>query len=264
MDRPWLDGVPAYEWRAAAAGERGTTTARTTNGYRARADRPRQRRSGEDDRGPARVASRIRNLQLRASDDGGSMAFTGYASVTDTPYEMWDMFGPYTEQVMGGAFGQTLARADLDVPLVLQHADLRRIARTTNGSLKLTEDDGGLLVDAPELDAKDSDVAYIVPKLRSGLVDEMSFKFMITSGSWSPDWMEYHINEVDIHRGDVAIVGYGANPHTAGAGLRGAFDPDAYLRGLTEDQRRSLAARLTPAAATRSLITDDDVRIRTL
>jgi hypothetical protein len=76
--------------------------------------------------------------------------------------------------------------------------------------------------------------------------------------------MEYHINEVDIHRGDVAIVGYGANPHTAGAGLRGAFDPDAYLRGLTEDQRRSLAARLTPAAATRSLITDDDVRIRTL
>jgi hypothetical protein len=63
-------------------------------------------------------------------------------------------------------------------------------------------------------------VAQITPMLRSGLIDEMSFRFMITSGRWSDDWAEYHIHAVDIHRGDVAIVGYGANPLTAGAGLR--------------------------------------------
>jgi L-ascorbate metabolism protein UlaG (beta-lactamase superfamily) len=42
----------------------------------------------------------------------------------------------------------------------------------------------------------------------------MSFAFRIESGQWSPDYTEYRINRYDIHRGDVAIVGYGANPAT--------------------------------------------------
>lgn len=194
------------------------------------------------------------------------MHFQGYASVTDIGYEMYDMFGPYTEMVTSGAFGKSLAFTDLDVPLVLQHQDLRRIARTTNGSLTLSEDEEGLLVDAPSLDLADHDVAYIVPKLRSGLIDEMSFKFRITAGEWSPDWMEYHINEVDIHRGDVAIVGYGANPHTAGASLR-TGDLAAMVRDLDDTGARSildqLSARFAPATKTpRALITDEDVRLR--
>src|SRR5438105_2874995 len=82
------------------------------------------------------------------------------------------------------------------------------------GSLQLSEetidDTEGLLVRAPSLDPEDVDVAYIAPKLRAGLVDEMSFRFRIDAGSWSPDWTEYHIEQYDIHRGDVAIVGYGA------------------------------------------------------
>jgi Escherichia/Staphylococcus phage prohead protease len=127
---------------------------------------------------------------------------------------MWDMFGPYDEIVSAGAFTDTLNRADLDVPLVLQHDQLRRIARTTAGSLLLAEDDQGLRVSAPELNPDDVDVAYIVPKLRSGLIDEMSFAFRIDSGQWSPDYTEFRINRVDIHRGDVAIVGFGANPYT--------------------------------------------------
>jgi hypothetical protein len=48
----------------------------------------------------------------------------------------------------------------------------------------------------------------------------MSFRFMITAGRWSDDFTTYTIQRFDIHRGDVSIVGYGANPHTAGAGLR--------------------------------------------
>jgi hypothetical protein len=31
---------------------------------------------------------------------------------------------------------------------------------------------------------------------------------------WSPDYTEYRIDAFDIHRGDVSIVGYGANPAT--------------------------------------------------
>lgn len=272
-DAPWLAGVPAHEWRAAAAHERAATRARQPYAYRAPADRPRARRSGEDRRSDPRVSARIQRMQLREAD-GGALSFEGYASVTNTPYEMWDFFGPYTEQVTGGAFAESLARPDLDVPLVLQHADLRRIARTTNGSLALSEDDGGLLTQAPNLDQADQDVAYIVPKLRSGLVDEMSFKFMITLGSWSPDWMEYHIDGADIHRGDVAIVGYGANPHTAGAGLRqpAGSRMEELLREFSDEELHRFAdgvrglarSRGVAPAAVRSTISEEDVRPRTM
>lgn len=188
------------------------------------ADRPSHRRCAEDPRSAARVSARILHPQLREQTDSGLLTFDGFASVTDRGYQMWDMFGPYTEKVLSGAFAETLAQDGLDVPLVLAHDSLRRIARTTNGTLFLDEvltgETTGLHVNAPQLDPADADVAYIAPKLRSGLIDEMSFRFMITSGTWSPDWTEFHIESVDLNRGDVAIVGYGANPFTAGSGLR--------------------------------------------
>ncbi|MEF3405285.1 HK97 family phage prohead protease [Agromyces sp. CCNWLW203] len=142
------------------------------------------------------------------------MHFTGLATAYERPYDMWDFFGPYTEVMAAGAGAVSLAQAGLDVPLVLQHDPLRRIARTTNGSLILAETDEGLEVNAPNLDLEDRDVAYIVPKIRAGLIDEMSFAFRIVRGQWSPDYTEFRIEEYDIHRGDVAIVGYGANPYT--------------------------------------------------
>lgn len=232
-------------------------------GVSARADRPSQRRSSAEADSPARVSARAQGIQIRSKDDGGPLEFQGLASVYERGYEMYDMWGPYTEVVSAGAASDSLARADLDVPLVLQHQDLRRIARTTNGSLILTESDEGLDVRAPELDPNDVDVQYIVPKLRSGLIDEMSFKFRITSGVWSPDYTEYRIQSFDIHRGDVAIVGYGASPHTAGSGLRSSDALDL-IRKFTDSQAREALAFLrqrTPKTGA-DLITDEDVRLR--
>ncbi|TFE42495.1 phage prohead protease [Streptomyces sp. ICN441] len=187
---------------------------------RQRADRPSQRRSAQQPGGRASVRASLSDVQVREQDGGGTVEFRGHASVYEQAYEMWDMFGPYTEIVSEAAGADSLARADLDVPLVLGHDQLRRLARTTTGTLFLTEDARGLHVHAPNLDLADYDVAYIAPKLRAGLIDEMSFAFRIESGQWSPDYSEYRITRYDIHRGDVAIVGYGANPHTAGATLR--------------------------------------------
>src|SRR6266487_3590060 len=44
----------------------------------------------------------------------------GIASVTDTPYDMYDMFGPYEEIIDHRAFDATLA-ADPDVAFLLNH-----------------------------------------------------------------------------------------------------------------------------------------------
>jgi HK97 family phage prohead protease len=217
-------------------------------GVAQRADRPRQRRCAEPQGSRSSVHVAGATMSLRAADDSedGPLHFTGYASAYERGYEMWDWYGPYTEVVEAGAGEVSLARADLDVPLVLQHQTLRRIARTTNGTLTLSEDETGLHVDAPELDPRDQDVAYIAPKLRSGLVDEMSFMFRIELGQWSPDYTEYRIQRYDIHRGDVAIVGYGANPHTSGfTDLREQAGPDlARLDlGIRAEETRLLTFR---------------------
>lgn len=190
---------------------------------RALADRPSQRRCAESPASQPRVAASATQIRVAEPSTSGIVRFDGYASVTETPYEMWDWYGPYEEVVRAGAFYRTLQQSSLDVPFVIVHDQIRRIARTIMGTLRLEETDQGLHVEA-DLDTRDPDVAYILPKLmpnESGhsLVDEMSFAFRIVKGMWSPDYMEYSIEEVDLHRGDVAIVGYGANPFTAGSGL---------------------------------------------
>ncbi|MET9965447.1 HK97 family phage prohead protease [Streptomyces sp. NPDC006356] len=213
---------------AAAAAER-------AQHIRQRADRPSQRRSAEQAGSRATVRAALSGVQVRETGDGGGiLEFLGHASVYETAYEMWDMFGPYTEIVTEGAGSDSLARANLDVPLVLGHDQLRRLARTTTGTLFLTEDATGLAVHAPALDPADHDVAYIAPKLKAGLIDEMSFAFRIEAGQWSPDYTEYRINRYDIHRGDVAIVGYGANPHTGASMRKPAAAPTSRARALLE------------------------------
>jgi hypothetical protein len=57
----------------------------------------------------------------------------GYASVTGIAYDMWDMFGPYTESIDPDAFTDTLA-AKPDVAFLLNHKGMT-MARTKNGTL---------------------------------------------------------------------------------------------------------------------------------
>ena len=199
---------------------------RAAGGVRQLSHRPSQRRCASDAEAARNVVRMPATMTLRAAESSDLLAFHGIASATERDYEMWDMFGPYNEVIDPGAFDETLNRSDLDVPLVLSHDQLRRIARTTTGTLRLSMADDGLAVDA-DLDRRDLDVAYIEPKLRAGLIDEMSFAFRIENGQWSPDYSLFRITKVDIHRGDVAIVGWGANPYTS-AELRQAAPAAGY------------------------------------
>lgn len=212
------------------------------SGVRAPADRPSVRSNIGGSDGPARAHARIERSVMRGIGElDAPLVFDGFASVTGQFYDMQDMFGPYREIVHVGAFAETLAQPDLDVPFVLGHDSMRRIARTVGAesTLHLTEvttgDKTGLSVLAPNLDRDDLDVQYVAPKLRSGLIDEMSFRFSITSGRWNDSWDEFHIHAVDLHRGDVSIVGYGANPLTHGSGLRSTpTRSSAYYRALID------------------------------
>ena len=163
------------------------------------------------------------------------MQFTGYASITDSPYDM----GWYTETIKRGAFKQTLAEHP-DVQLLINHGGLP-IARTKSGTMDLSEDHRGLRVDA-DLDPDDPDVRRLAPKLDRGDIDQMSFSFSATSQRWNDDFSQRAITGVSIHRGDVSIVNQGANPATStsvrSAGQDARSRPGGRL-GLAERRQRA-------------------------
>ena len=217
--------------------------------------RPSQRRHNADPSATAH-ARVCRAFEVRASDETASSIVEGFASVTDTPYEMWDMFGPYTEEVSADAFDKTLASEPL-VEFTLNHGAGGGIpmAHTRNGTLKLSiikdADETGLFYEA-SVDATRTDVSDAMKAMHRGDLAESSFKFSITRGQWSPDWTTYRILEVDIHRGDVSAVNFGANPYTS-TGLRAGVKP-----AVTPI---AIAAADT---ARRILITEADTRLRAL
>jgi HK97 family phage prohead protease len=139
---------------------------------------------------------------------------TGTASVVETPYEM----GGYTEVMALGAFDKTLAGGP-DVQLLTNHEGLP-YARTTIppgqvGHLGLSTDYQGNLHVEAQLDPNDPDAVKIVNKIRSGLLDQMSFAFRVTKQKWSADNTLRTIQEVSLDRGDVSVVNFAASPTTS-------------------------------------------------
>lgn len=171
----------------------------------------------------------LSDVELREESDG-QVRFSGYASVFNRDYEVHDSFGAYTERIAPGAFDRTLAEGP-DVVLVVNHEGLP-LARTKSGTLRLSVDEIGLRVES-ELDAGDPDVQSLLPKFRRGDLDEMSFAFRVNDQVWSNDYTDRTITQVNLHRGDVSIVTFGASPHTIAA-LRAALADENVRQQLVE------------------------------
>ena len=109
-----------------------------------------------------------------------------------------------------GAFARTLGVTPA-VVLNINHDGLP-LASTANDSLTLEEDDTGLRFDA-DVDMAESDVADVVRKVKRGVLRETSFRFKVIRDQWNPNYTFRTIKEVDLERGDVSVVTFGANPH---------------------------------------------------
>lgn len=137
-------------------------------------------------------------FELRADDDAIRVA--GYAAVFG---EEADIGGYFTEVIERGAFANAIERGD-DVVFLINHDGLP-LARTRSGTLRLSEDERGLYMET-ELDPNDPDVRAIVPKMKRGDLDKMSFAFVPDRQEWdeSGDKPKRIIRDVRLH--DVAIV----------------------------------------------------------
>lgn len=167
-------------------------------------------------------------FEFRATASG--VKLRGYASVFDAPYDIYGgaAAGGWSEIIDRSAFDKTL-RESPDLHLLINHEGMP-LARTKSGTLRLSVDDHGLLVDA-DLDRGDPDVQRLEAKMARGDMDEMSFAFRVKAQQWSPDYDERRITEVSLHKGDVSVVNFGANPATS-AQLRSFVEG---LRNLSAD-----------------------------
>lgn len=176
----------------------------------------------------------VSGLELREDDDGDRWV-SGYAAVTDHPYDVAG--GPpygFSETIARGAFKKTLAEKD-DVKLLANHEGIA-MARTKSGTLTLVEDDNGLRVDA-RLDPKNPNAAEVLSALERGDLDEMSFAFRATRQEWNEDYTERIVREVQLF--DVSLVTYPANPATVAKIAREAVRLDE-LRSVRTAGRISL------------------------
>lgn len=176
----------------------------------------------------------------------------GYASVVEKKYRMWDIFGEYDEVVSQGAFDETLSK-NPDVAYLVNHRGVT-MARTVSGSLELLADGKGLNTLA-YVNPKRTDVRDLVTAIEDRDVTEMSFAFRIDDGEWNDDFTQFRINKVDLDRGDVSAVNYGASPHTSVAARQSEIMqdlrllPEGALRAVAEDLQVRLAAKTVPEDA---------------
>jgi uncharacterized protein len=112
----------------------------------------------------------VRGLEVRkASKDGFIGTLVGYAAVFNSESE--DMCG-WKEILLPGCFAKSL-RESPDVFAFEQHDSDEVIARTTAGTLRVTEDEKGLAVEIDLIDTQDN--KDLLANIRAGHLTSMSF-----------------------------------------------------------------------------------------
>jgi HK97 family phage prohead protease len=175
----------------------------------------------------------LQDLEIRAEGDG--MTLRGYAAVFNSPSQPL----PFTETIQPGAFADSL-RSRNDVKLLWNHDTGIVLGSTRAGTLKLTEDERGLLVEASLPDTQAGrDAATLIKR---GDVSAFSFGFRVPAGgdNW-PSADQRILTRINIH--EASLVSFPAYTGTEGtASVRGMIDLTskivelAELRGISAEE----------------------------
>lgn len=197
-------------------------------------------------------------IRSEANGTGGtSLRFQGYASVVGNEYDVWSpALGEYKEVISPDAFTKTLQESP-SVSFKLNHEGLP-MATTTSGDLILSSDSTGLYSEAV-LNTERADVKLMQQAIEAGHLNEMSFGFRCTRNTWSEDGETRTIDELNLHKGDVSVVEFGANSQTAGLlSLRAKLEAS----GVTSERLTSAFRALTGFNEMRTLDAEDEATIR--
>ena len=146
------------------------------------------------------LEKQIRTMEMRAAKP---MVLEGYAAVFDEETDL----GAFREKIARGAFDEVLEN---DVRLLVDH-NPPPLARTTNGTLKLSVDDRGLKYRAELVDTQAGRDLYQMVK--RGDISQSSFAFTIAEQEYDDEMQLRTVTKVD-QLFDVAPVTYPAYENT--------------------------------------------------
>lgn len=139
----------------------------------------------------------IRELRSEKREDG-AMIIEGYPIVYDQPTVM---YGAFRETIVRGAARNALGRSN---ELVLwNHMSDQPMARRSNGTLTVTEDDHGVKIVADVSKTRWGRDGF--EAIQSGTIDKMSFAFDV-----APDgqrWITEKVDGIEIDRREITEFG---------------------------------------------------------
>ncbi len=164
---------------------------------------------------------------LEPIEDAAQFRVRGYASTFDRYVLFEDEDGPVYEQIMPDAF-QGCDMSDV----ILQFDHMGRVyARTTNGTLWLTVDDHGLLIEA---DLSQTSLArQLWEDIRARMITRMSFCFIIADGGYDQGTNTNIIRRIS-KVFDVSAVSIPANP---GTDIEARCAWDGEIAGIRAERR---------------------------
>jgi HK97 family phage prohead protease len=204
-------------------------------------------RSALAERYPAGLERRLvpaRDLETRDSAGDGLFEFRGFAAVFDSPSE--DL-GGFTEIIRRGAFKKVLGD---DVRLLVNHNPDLLLARTTSGTLELSEKPEGLFAVADVADTQTGrDLRVLIDR---GDLSQMSFAFTVLEDEWDTDEDDNLIRYINKARAlfDVSPVTYPAYPDTSIEAPRSLapFEVPSLSPPESEHESEAHARELAPEA----------------
>jgi HK97 family phage prohead protease len=192
-----------------------------------------------------------KGAKVRAKGDDAKPGLTGYAAVFGQDYVIYDSKSfRMVERIKSGAFTRAIDE-EQDVRGLFNHNPDNLLARTTNSTLMLNQDQKGLSFDL-DLDARThiaQDVRCFVDR---GDVTGCSFAFSVRKQTWTETeedgltTYQREIEDVDLY--DVGPVTYPAYEATS-VGARGAaalvreLRSAAWAEGLPAEIRAKILAR---------------------
>lgn len=184
----------------------GGTTKRSAQRAQRYAEGVVARLEAEKERGMMKQETRNFETDFEIREEGDGMTFAGYAA----KFNSWsEDLGGFREQIEPGAFRRSL-RSRNNVLLLVNHDSGRVLASTRAGTMRMTEDEIGLRVEASLPNTTDGrDMAEL---LKRGDLSKMSFGFSVQKDTWNQDMTERTLKSVRLF--EASIVAFPAYAET--------------------------------------------------
>lgn len=124
----------------------------------------------------------VERIEARDATASSGPGITGYGSVSGVRTTIEGWWDEWDEEVAPGAWAKTIAEGD--IRSMFNHDVNRLLGRTTAGTLRLSEDDTGLLYDV-DINALDANAMSVHAQVARGDVSGSSVWFRVIRQEWT-------------------------------------------------------------------------------